>query len=122
MLNRTLIPVLATILTMAVLMGLPSCNPAKEIERKKAEAQKGWALTPVLVAKTDIEEGAIVDRSQIEVRRIPEKHVTPANLRPEATEKIIGQETTQALIHGDPLLSEMFRPAVEATPEPTKAP
>jgi pilus assembly protein CpaB len=78
------------------------------IRKKEAEARQGWNLIPVVVAKQDLTEGALVTPEMMEERPIPEQFVTTSVVKPELASYIENQTLLVPLQRGDPFLWTQF--------------
>jgi pilus assembly protein CpaB len=78
------------------------------LQKAKADARKGFNLTPVIVAAVDISEGATVTMEMVSQRSIPETFVTSSVIKPDSASYVIGQKVMVSLQAGDPLLWSQF--------------
>ncbi len=78
------------------------------VEKRRADAIKGWNLVPVIVASVDISEGTEVTMEMVSQRSIPEQFVTSSVVKPDSASYVIGQKTVVPLQAGDPLLWSQF--------------
>ena len=78
------------------------------IKKREADVRKGWNLVPVVVAATDMSEGAVLTMEMISQRSIPEQFVTSSVVKPDSASYVINQKVLVALQAGDPLLWSQF--------------
>jgi pilus assembly protein CpaB len=71
---------------------------------RAAEARRGWTLTPVVVAQTEISEGATLTRELVAERLVPEQFVSSSVVRPDKAEFLDGAKVLVPLQRGDPIL------------------
>jgi pilus assembly protein CpaB len=99
-----------TPLVVALVLGLLAAFLAYQtIQRKEAKIKAGWTLKPVVVAKRDIVEGAVLDSGMVAKRQMPEQFVTPSVVVPEQFDKVSGQKLMVPLQRGDLILWSHFR-------------
>lgn len=97
---------------LAFVLALPlSCGTVLVLAKpKRAEATKGWALVPVVVAAVDAPEGAELTTELIVQRSFPEQFVTASDVRAEDAPRIIGRKVNFAMLAGDPISWNQFAP------------
>jgi len=78
------------------------------VQKKTADARKGWNLVPVVIAAMDIEEGTTVTMEMISQRSIPEQFVTSSVVKPDSASYVVNQKVLVPLQAGDPLLWSQF--------------
>jgi pilus assembly protein CpaB len=78
------------------------------IRKKEADVRRGWNLVPVIVAASEIPEGATVTFDMISQRSVPEQFVTSSVVRPDSASYVVNQKVLVALQAGDPLLWSQF--------------
>ncbi len=96
-------------LVLALFLGLIAFYLSQSaINRRVEYAQKGWTLTKVLVAGTEIAEGTTITTDLIQSRDIPDQFVTASVVKPDSINFILNQKVMVALQPGDPLLWTQF--------------
>ena len=78
------------------------------ISRQETEVRKGWNLTPIVVAATDIPEGTTITMEMMSRHMIPEQFVTSSVVKPDSANFIDGQKVLVPLQQGDMLLWSQF--------------
>jgi pilus assembly protein CpaB len=78
------------------------------VKKRELEVRKGWNLVPVVVAATDISEGAVVSMEMISQRAIPEQFVTSSVVKPDSASYIVNQKVLVPVQAGDALLWSQF--------------
>jgi pilus assembly protein CpaB len=73
------------------------------VENKRKSVRRGWTLSPVVVATTDVPAGALLARDQLEVREVPEQWGTPSLAAD--PQGLVGKRTSVALGKGAPILA-----------------
>ncbi|MGH9193861.1 MAG: SAF domain-containing protein, partial [Acidimicrobiales bacterium] len=93
----------AVVLGLAIVTGLVVISLVSSAE---AARQRWGRARPVAVATRDLAPGDVVDRSTVEVRRLPEAAVTPGAL----AEPPSGSVVRQPVAAGEPLVPERLAP------------
>lgn len=95
---------------LAFVLALPlSCGGVLLLTKsKRAEATKGWAVVPVVVAAVDVPEGTELTVELISQRSIPELFVTEGDLLPKDAQLIIGRRVNFPILAGDPITWGQF--------------
>ena len=97
-------------LGFAVVLPL-SCGTVIVLSKsKRADATKGWALVPIVVAAVDVPEGAELSMEMLSQRSIPEQFVTASEVRPEDAARIVGRRVNFPIVAGDPITWSQFAP------------
>ena len=81
------------------------------LQARDREIRSGWELVPVLVAATDVEEGAVLSFEMVATSRIPEQFATSSVVKPDYAESVVGQRVLVPLRAGDPILWSHFETA-----------
>ena len=68
----------------------------------------GWDLVPVMVARTDLPEGAVVSLDMVSERAVPEQFVTSSVIKPDSVQYLVNQKILVPAQAGDPLLWTQF--------------
>jgi len=98
-----------TPLLVALALGLAAGGVSySAIKKTQSDVRKGWTPLPVIVAATDIPEGAVVTFDMISQRQVPEQFVTASVVKPESASYIVNQKVLVPLQAGDPLLWSQF--------------
>ena len=98
-----------TPLLIAIVLGLlAGVVSYSAIKRKEKEVRAGWNLVPVIVAASDITEGATITYEMVAQRPIPEQFVTSSVIKPDSASYIVGQKVLVPIQAGDPLLWSQF--------------
>jgi pilus assembly protein CpaB len=98
-----------TPLVVALVLGLLSGVVAfSAIQKQMADARKGWNLTPVVVATTDIAEGTVVTFDMISQRSVPDQFITSSVVKPDSASYVVNQKVLVPVQAGDPLLWSQF--------------
>lgn len=97
---------------LAFVVVLPlSCGTVLVLTKsKRADATKGWALVPIVVAAVDVPEGGELSMEMISQRSIPEQFVTASDVRPEDAARIVGRKVNFPILAGDPITWSQFAP------------
>jgi len=88
---------------LVVLGGLGFFAARALVTKTHDMVRAGWTLTPVLVAKTDLNKGAELTAETLEPRAIPSVLVTANSLQPSDAAKVAGQRIKHALYAGAPI-------------------
>jgi pilus assembly protein CpaB len=96
---------LAVAAVLAICAGVTSYSA---IKKKEADVRRGWNLVPVVVAATDITEGAVVSFDMISQRSVPEQFVTSSVVKPDSASYVVNQKVLVPVQAGDPLLWSQF--------------
>jgi pilus assembly protein CpaB len=70
--------------------------------------QRGWTLSPVMVAAHDLPEGTLVTFDMISQRAVPEQFVTPSVVKPDGVNYVVNQKLVVPVQAGDPLMWTQF--------------
>jgi pilus assembly protein CpaB len=96
---------LAVAAVLALCAGMVSYSA---IKKKEADVRRGWNLVPVVVAASDISEGAVVSFDMISQRAVPEQFVTSSVVKPDSASYVVNQKVLVPVQAGDPLLWSQF--------------
>jgi pilus assembly protein CpaB len=96
------------LLIAAVLGILGGALSYTAVKRASAEARKGFAPVPVVVAAQDIPEGTVITYDLLSQRALPEQFVTSSVVKPESANYVIGQKVLVPVQSGDMLLWSQF--------------
>lgn len=101
-------PLLLGALAFVVSMPL-ACGGAMLVTRShRAEATKGWALVPVVVAAVDLQAGEALTLEQLSQRSMPEQFASQSFVRPQDAARIIGRKLNFPVVAGDPITWSQF--------------
>ncbi|MCX8003921.1 MAG: Flp pilus assembly protein CpaB [Burkholderiaceae bacterium] len=84
------------------------------IRTVEAEVLAGKQLVKVVVAKRDLERGALLTAENFAIRELPADYVHRSAIRPEEFEQVEGQRLATPLRRGEPLLEAMTEGRVMA--------
>lgn len=95
---------------LAFVLALPlSCGGVLLMTKsKRAEATKGWALVPVVVAAADVSEGTELTMELISRKEVPEQFVTGGDVLTKDAPLIIGRKVNFPIVAGDPITWSLF--------------
>ena len=98
-----------TYVVAAVLAALAGLLAYSSISQRRAEVERGWEPTPVLVAARDIAGGTVLDQDMLRVEAIPSRLVTPSIVRSDLLASVQDAKLLLPMKQGDLLNFNMLQ-------------
>ena len=98
-----------TYVVAAVLAALAGLLAYSSITQRRAEVERGWEPTPVLVAARDIPGGTVLDQDMLRVEAIPSRLVTPSIVRSDLLASVQDAKLLLPMKQGDLLNFNMLQ-------------
>jgi pilus assembly protein CpaB len=98
-----------TYLVAAVLAALAGLLAYSSISQRRAEVERGWEPTPILVAARDISGGTVLDQDMLRVEAIPSRLVTPSIVRSDLLASVQDAKLLLPMKKGDLLNFNMLQ-------------
>ena len=98
-----------TYVVAAVLAALAGLLAYSSISQRRAEVERGWEPTPVLVAARDISGGTVLDQDMLRVEAIPSRLVTPSIVRSDLLASVQDAKLLLPMKQGDLLNFNMLQ-------------
>ena len=98
-----------TYVVAAVLAALAGLLAYSSISQRRAEVERGWDPTPILVAARDISGGTVLDQDMLRVEAIPSRLVTPSIVRSDLLASVQDAKLLLPMKKGDLLNFNMLQ-------------
>jgi pilus assembly protein CpaB len=98
-----------TYVVAAVLAALAGLLAYSSISQRRAEVERGWEPTPILVAARDISGGTVLDQDMLRVEAIPSRLVTPSIVRSDLLASVQDAKLLLPMKKGDLLNFNMLQ-------------
>ena len=98
-----------TYVVAAVLAAMAGLLAYTSISQRRAEVEKGWEPTPVLVAARDLPGGTVLDQDMLRVEAIPSRLVTPSIVRSDLLASVQDAKLLLPMKQGDLLNFNMLQ-------------
>jgi len=98
-----------TYMIAAALASMAGLLAYSSISQRRAEVERGWEPTPVLVAARDIGGGTVLDQDMLEVQHIPSRLVTASIVRSDLLASIQDAKLLLPMKKGDLLNFNMLQ-------------